>query len=277
MIFRISAFLGLFPFTFTDKDLIRSRLFTIHCMISPIMLFLNILYTNTILDYFMAVAEIKFNKLVYQGPLIATVLIPTLSFFWLSINLQDASKMFRALRTVENVIRNHPSISSVKEIGWRVAFLLPLCFAEVAWFQNYYYAYFHFLQMWIYLVILQFTSVLAAIRNHYSFLENTLNNSTATEWAQCHEVLGACCEIVNRCYSPQLLIYVLTSFGSASTSVYSIIIAKNYFSFSKPIIIESYWVLSIVAGLWRVVYNCHETVQKVSFHSLVTLNLFIRT
>ncbi|KAE8573947.1 Gustatory receptor 22a [Halyomorpha halys] len=262
IMFRISAFSGLFPFIFSDNDLIRSPLFILHCILSPMILFLNIVLMTNVMDIFMGRAGIKFNKFVYQGPLIATACIPAISIFWLSLNLKRFSKVFRALRAVENVTQNHPPTFVLKPIASRLASLLPLCIIELFWSENYYYIYFYSLQLWIYIVILQFTSILTAIRSHYSFLENTLSKSTATEWTQCHEVLGACCEIVNRCYSPQSLIYVLTTFGCATTSMYGILIVKGYFSFSVPVIIEAIWIISVVTGLLHIVYNCDETVQK---------------
>ncbi|KAE8573948.1 Gustatory receptor 22b [Halyomorpha halys] len=278
-IFRTPRILGLFPFVFTDNDLVLS----LHHIPNSVV---NMITVSCVMIY---MVFIQFNKVkymsyafafVYFSPFIISVIIPNVSIFWLWINLKKFGKIFRALRVVEGVTQKqdlsanrvyHPTGSIIKQglssnfiqlftvfSIFSALFIIEMILLPKSFIVLFY---IYATMANVYLVMIQFTSILAIIRGYYLFLDKTLCKATAIEWTQCHEVLGACCEIVNRCYSPQLFIFTLSTFTFITSTIYVLI---SYYSFFEPCdrIISVLWICLLSLSLWGFIHYCHDTVQK---------------
>ncbi|CAH1398136.1 unnamed protein product [Nezara viridula] len=191
------------------------------------------------------------------------MLLPTVSIFWLWINLKKFSKLFKRLKEVEDLINKYDLLTSGKYHIVLFAIITPLFiieFIKIA-IPRIVVISLYFMMTNVYLILIQFTSILATVSSFYSFLEKSLNDSTALKWVRCHEVLGTCCEIVNRCYSPQLLIFILSNFSYITSTIYLIITDWDYYTQDDQKI-SLLWLLISSLTVWVVVFHCHETVQK---------------
>ncbi|KAK9501968.1 hypothetical protein O3M35_012587 [Rhynocoris fuscipes] len=76
-----------------------------------------------------------------------------------------------------------------------------------------------------YLGIFQFTGLLSICRHCFKALNNKLNNSLSRysklEAMEKSERLISCCETINRCYGPMLLIMLVSFFGLITTNLYA--------------------------------------------------------
>lgn len=274
--FRISKIFGLFPFVFTDNDLVIS----LHLFLFGViyMTFISCTIIHIIVLHIMD-AKSKSYVLLFSFifPCLLSIIVPIVSIFWLWINSKNLRKIFRALKVVGGVAQVHGSFSNKIQhlamffivIG---TFIIDTVFSLNPLMYNCCY---YLTMINLYLVIIQFTSILTIIRNFYSSLEDTLCNTNAMEWAQCHEVLGACCEIVNRCYTPQLFIYTISTFSFITSTIY-VLIAQMSLFYKSDMFISMVWVFFISLSLWAFIYNCHDTVQRVSYLIIgVKLSLYM--
>lgn len=265
--FQISAFSGVFPFVFTDDKLVLSYKFLLSTVAylsftsSTVMYNLILQFTNWSINFNTYAFIISFIT-----PALLPLIIPTVSVVWLWINLKKFSKIFRALKRVEDITQNHDTLSYQRHYFAMSIIVIPVVVSECIFSYDP-------LSLTVltcvvtvnaFLVMIQFISILATIRKHYSFLEDTLYNSTAMEWAQCHEILGSCCDIVNRCYSPQMFIFTLSSFSYTTSTVY-ILIAQTHCLTNADSILSSMWVIVFPLTVLVIVFHCQETVQVVSY------------
>ncbi|KAE8573920.1 Gustatory receptor 26b [Halyomorpha halys] len=261
--FRISAFCGVFPFVFIDSKLILSNMLLPYTITYLIFICCTMIY---VLFHQFNYKSINLNSyasiISFTTPHLLPLLVPTVSVIWLCINLKKFSKIFRALKRVEDVTQNHDSFSYQKHYFSLFVFVVPIFVIEYTFSDAppILIIFIGLMTMNAYLVMIQFTSILATIRNHFSFLEDSLYNSTAVEWTQCHEILGACCEIVNRCYSPQLFIFILSTFSYTTSTVYLLVVHIHFFN--NDSILAMVWVIIDTLTVLVIVFHCQETVLK---------------
>lgn len=264
--FRISTFWGVFPFVFNGNNLVISYKFLTYSVVYLIFVSCTTTYYMTVnlksIPLLLSKASIFSMTIPYVLPLI----VCTVSVFWYWINLNKFNKMFGVLIELEDVTRNYCINVCPYRKQLFFMFSIDLLLLAVDYtctsFPTSLIMLLYLMMTDVYLVMIQFTSLLTIIQNYYSFFEDTLSVSTATEWTQYHEALGSCCEIVNKCYSPQLLIFTVLAFMFVTSGIY-VINTDSYYRSPMNLTLTMLWIVLISFSLWVFVHHCHETAGKV--------------
>lgn len=272
-IFRISTVCGLFPFVFSDHDLILSSYFLAHSI-------MNMTVFSGAIVYLLVYAFMNMEFITYAFafsyfiPFAFSLIVPNVSLFWLLLNLKKLRKVFRALKVVQDVTKKRGRFYSYNHhLALFLIVIAILAFDMKISHRSFWETLFiYWMNTNVNLVMIQFTTILTIIGRYYSFLRETLRTPTAAEWTQCHEVLGACCEIVNNCYSPQLFIFTLSTFTFITSTIYNLIAQRTYFNDGYRIV-AMMWVFLLFMSLWAFIHHCHDTVHKVSFHFILVIKI----
>ncbi|KAE8573945.1 Gustatory receptor 24a, partial [Halyomorpha halys] len=272
--FRVSSFCGVFPFVLKGNNLFISYKFLIYSIVYLILVSFTITY------YFLV--DLKNLPLFYK-PFMFNSIIPyflpqvicIISVFWQWINLKKFNKIFRRLMIVEDVTHYSP-LSYRKQLFCFIScdLLLFIFDCTTSTYPSSLIIPVYLSMTSALLIMIQFISILDTINSYYSHLQDTLSTSTAMEWTQYHEILGSCCEIVNKCYSPQLFVFTILTFMHVTDTIYDFITYTGYFP-PFYLTISIIWIFLISFSMWIFTHYCQETVQKTKEFNHLLYQLMI--
>uniref|UniRef100_T1H7T8 Gustatory receptor n=1 Tax=Rhodnius prolixus TaxID=13249 RepID=T1H7T8_RHOPR len=228
-LFRLSRYLGIFPFSIDENGSVKFSMLSFVFAIF-LQLFLFLFSMGYALFRLVIYQKINFiHEVLIQLGQFATQAAQFVHIITLSINSKRLDETFKMLILFENVdqpINTHecfwyptlccflligaPIMESAAEIfivADAVEFILIMWKWELA-----------------FCAIFQFTGLLSICRNCFKALNNNLNNRVEgySKWEALEksEQLIKCCETINKCYGPMLLIMLISFFGLITTNLY---------------------------------------------------------
>lgn len=269
MIFTISKFVGVFPFSVTFDSFRRANFSLFISLLGPAFL----MYVGSFsweehvkLIYLANQNVLSKNYLVI--PRLALALVSPTTSLWLVYKIKQFRKVVKALLVIERTLCNKPEPHVMYSTYIMAVFCLAAYFSRF-WFRiaKLYkfdiFFIFHVFFTLAQLMILQFCSIMHIIRDHYSYILRTLDKSNAEKWAKCQEVLGSCCITLCECYSPQLVLFFGAMYSLLIVNGFSIVIRLKL-SDTFGVLYFSFWILYEISLVCFVLYSCRDSTVKVT-------------
>lgn len=264
-VFIISKIIGLFPYHIRRGTFQRSSLLY---GISIGVVGMCIAYVSFFVDFSRwNENDHLLKKLSRFLPIFTLFTVFPCNIVWLTFNAKKLEYVLCTLKRLKlNAVKSPTAVHAYKRIFF-IVLTVELIFES--WYTTYVshkdigFIYL-FMILTIFLIADQFASLLYVLRKNYEYICDKLDLSSAVDFTNVHDLLGKCCREVNDCYSPQLLVIMISVFVYIVSSLYTLII--KYMTTKKTDAVEIIYLLLFVANIFHFLTACRLTTLQVNMH-----------